>query len=204
MKTLYVMAGLFAVWMPMAASANDLEWSAELGLNVAASSGAVETTANTAVELSYAGAFVGGEIETLFQDPTDKAEITLTLGYTFDIGADTALTASYSRIFLDNSGFSSHEIGAALDFPISSNVGGTFEIVHDLTASTTDYSLGAEFGLGNGFTAEALIGHDGTEVYGETGLSYDFNDTLSAGLVVELSQSASPVFNFGLTIGFGS
>jgi hypothetical protein len=190
--------------LPAAASANEVEWSAEVGGNIAASNGATETTANAAVELSFGGAFVGAEIETLYRDPADDAEATLTLGYSFDLGNDMALTTSYSRIYLDNSGFSSHEAALALDFPIAEGVGGTFEIVRDLTGKSTDISLGAEFGLGNNFTGEALVGYDGTDIYGEAGVSYDINDNVSTGVLVEFAENTDPVVNFGITIALGS
>ena len=203
MNTLYVMAGLFAFGLPVATAAQEFEASSEIGVNVASSGGgSAETTANIATELSFGGAFIGGEIESLYQDPADKAEITLSFGYSFDLGNDFALTASYARIYLDNSGFGSHEIAAALDFPIGGNVGGTLEVVHDLTAVNTDVSLSAEFGLGGNFTGAALVGYDGTATYGELGVSYDITDNISTGIVVELAQSASPVYNFGVTVGF--
>lgn len=205
MKMNYLLAGIVALGLPAAASAEKLEWSGEVGLNVATSSGGTtETTANAAVELSFGGAFVGGEIETLYKDPTDGSEITLTLGYSFDLSDSTALTVSYSRIYLDNSGFSSHEAAIALDFPIVGDTGGTLEVVRDLTAKSTDISLGAEFGLGGNFGGEALLGHDGTDIYGELGVSYNINDNVSVGFLTELSESAKPVYNFGFTIGFGS
>ncbi len=200
-----LLAGVIALGLPAAASANELEWSGEAGINVASSSGGTaETTGIMIVELSYGGAFVGAELETLYQDPADNAEITLTLGYSFDIGTDTALTASYSRIYLDDSGYSSHEVALALDFPITGDVGGTLEVVRDLTAKSTDVSLGAEFGLGKSFTGEALVGHDGADIYGEAGISYGITENVSAGVLIELSESAKPIYNFGITVAFGS
>jgi hypothetical protein len=202
MQTL--LAGVLMLGLPAVASANDVEWSGEVGVNAATSDGATETTANAAVEMSFGGAFIGAEVETLYQDPADNAEFTVTLGHSFDISNDTALTASYARIYLDNSGFSSHEAALALDFPITGDAGGTLEVVRDLTAKITDVSLGAEFGLGNNFTGAALVGHDGAIVYGEAGLAFEISENVSAGLLVELEDGAKPVYNFGITIGFGS
>ncbi len=204
MNKQYILAGALALGLPAVATANEVEWSGEVGLNFATSNGANETTANAAVELSFGGGFVGVEIETLYQDPADDAEATLALGYSFDVSNDVALTASYSRIYLNNGGFSSHEAAVALDFPVAGDVGGTLEIVRDLTGKSTDVSLGAEFGLGNNFTGEALVGHDGADIYGEIGVAYDISDNVSAGVLVEVANGVDPVFNFGFTIGLGS
>lgn len=203
MKTLYLLAGLAAFGLPTLAQAQSIETSSEIGVNIASSGGgAIETTANIATELSFGGLFVGGEMETLYQDPTDKAEITLTLGYSYDLGNDFALTASYARIFKDQSGFASHEIAASLDFPVSNLLSGTFEVVHDLKAVSTDVSLAAEFGLGGNFTGEALLGHNGTAVYGELGVSYDITDNISSNVLIELAANKTPVYNLGVTFNF--
>lgn len=204
MNTKFWLLGVLALAQPTIVTANELEWSGEAGVNVANSGGASETTGTLIMELSYGGAFIGGEVETLYRDPADDAEITLTLGYSFDIGTDMVLAASYSRIYLDKSGFSSHEAALALDFPITQNIGGTIEVIRALTGKTTDVSLATEFGLGNGFTGEALVGHDGSANYGEAGLSYDLRENVSIGYLVELAEGAKPVHNFGITFGFGS
>jgi hypothetical protein len=203
MKSLYALAGLVALGLPATALAQEIEGTTEIGLNIATSSGGnAKTTASIETELSFGGAFIAGGLETLYQDPTDSAEITLTLGYGFDISDNVAITASYSNIFLDKSGFSFHEVAVALDFPIGESISATFEVVHNLTGSSTDYSLAAEFGLGNSFTGEAVVGHDGTEIYGEAGISYEINETISTGFVVELTESASAVYNVGFTVEF--
>lgn len=165
-KTL-LLSGFIACAVPVMASANEVEWSGEVGLNVAHSSGTTETTANGALEMGYGAAFVGLEFETLYKDPADDVEITLSFGYAFDLGNDVALTASYARIYLDQTGFSSHEAGLALDFPVSGNIGMTLEAVRDLTADSTDFSIGAEFGIYDGVTGWLLAGNDGTDNYGE-------------------------------------
>ena len=202
MNTQYLLAVAFALAFPAVASAGEVEFSSEIGINLASSGGSTETTATIATEMAYNGFFFGAEMETLYKDPADDVEVTLSLGYSFDIGTDTAVTLSYARIYLDNSGFSSHEIAAALDFPISENVSATAEVVRDLTGKSTDISLGAEFGLGNGFTGGVLAGHDGTDKYAEAGLSYDITDNVSAGFLVEVAEHTKPTYNFGLTYSF--
>lgn len=200
-----LLAGAVVLGLPAAASAAELSYSGEASVNVAATpGGTTETTADVLVELSYGGLFFGGEIETLYKDPADAAEITLTLGYAFDLGNDMELALGYSRIYLDKSGFASHEVGAALSFPITGTIGGTLEVVQDLTAEATDISLGAEFGLGGAFTGEVLAGHDGTDIYGELGVSYGLSENVSAGVLVEVAKGAKPVYNFGITVGFGA
>ncbi|MGH1577007.1 hypothetical protein [Planktotalea sp.] len=203
MKAFCALAGVIALGLPVATSAQEIEASSEFGVNVATSGGGTtETTASLGTELSFGGAFIGGSVESLYQDPVDKAEVTLTFGYGFDLGNDFALTASYARIYLDKSGFASHEVAVALDFPVSDNVGGTLEVVHDLTADNTDVSLSTEFGLGGNFTGAALVGYDGAATYGELGVSYAFNDNISTGLVVEMAENTPAVYNFGVTFGF--
>ena len=202
MNTQYLLAGALALALPSVASADKVEFSGEIGINVATSGSATETTANLVSEMSYRGAFFGAEAETLYKDPADDAEITLTLGYTFALGSDAEVTVSYSRIYLNDSGFSSHEAAVALGFPVSDNVSAGVEVVRDLTAKSTDISLGAEFGLGNGFTGEALVGHDGTDNYAEAGVSYEITDNVSAGFLLEVAEHTKPTYNFGLTYSF--
>ncbi|UYV36603.1 hypothetical protein N4R57_16595 [Rhodobacteraceae bacterium D3-12] len=130
MKLHYLLASVATLALPAAVSAAELSYSGEASVNVAVTSGGTtETTADVIVELSYGGAFVGAELETLYKHPADDAEITLSLGYSFELGNDMALTAYYSRIYLDKSGFTSDEVGLALDFPISGNIGATLEVV---------------------------------------------------------------------------
>ncbi len=202
MKTQYLLAGALALALPSVTSANEVEFSGEVGINLATSGGSTETTASAAAEVSYGGAFFGAEMESLYKDPADDIEVTLTLGYSFELGSDTEVTVSYSRIYLDNSGFSSHEAAIALGFPISDNVSAGVEVVRDLTGKSTDISLGAEFGLGNGFTGEALVGYDGADSYAEAGVSYDFSDNVSAGFLLEVAEHSKPTYNFGLTYSF--
>lgn len=88
MKSLYALAGFVALGLPATALAQEIEGSTEIGLNIATSSGGnAKTTASIETEQSFGGAFIAGGLETLYQDPTDSAEITLTLamGSTFQI-----------------------------------------------------------------------------------------------------------------------
>ncbi|WP_417600229.1 hypothetical protein [Pararhodobacter oceanensis] len=204
MNKTYCLAGVLSLLLATSASAQEFGWSAELGANLAHSGGTSEPTANGAVELTFGGAFVGAEFETLYQDPTDNAEFTLSLGYGAELAPDVALTGTYARTYLDNSGFDSHEVGLALDFPIMDRTSGTFEVVRDLTARATDVSFGAEFEANDRFTYSALVGHDGADVYGEAGVSYAFNEMTSASFLIEVAEGAKPTINLGLTIALGS
>lgn len=197
-----LLAGVVALALPAAASANEVEWSGEVSANVAHSGGTTETTVYGGVEVAYGGAFAGLEIESLYKDPADNAEITLSFGYTFDLGNDLALTASYARIYLDQTGFSSHEAGLALDFPLSGDIAATLEVVRDLTADATDISLGAEFGIYGAFTGWLLAGNDGTDNYGEAGISYGVNDNVTIGYLLEFAENAQPTHNFGIAYSF--
>lgn len=197
-----LLAGAVALALPAAASANEIEWSGEVSANVAHSAGTTETTVYGGIELAYGGAFAGLEIESLYKDPFDNAEITLSFGYTFDLGNDMALTASYARLYLDKSGFASHEAGLALDFPLSGNVGATLEVVRDLTADATDISFGAEFGLYDAVTGWALVGNDGTDNYGELGVYYDVSENVTIGYLLEVAENVQPTHNFGVAYSF--
>ena len=202
MNTQYLLAGAIALALPAVASAGEVEFSSDIGIKIATSGGSVETTGLITSEVAYNGFFFGAELETLYKDPSDNAEITLALGYTFDLATDTALSLYYARIYLDDSGFSSHEVGAVLEYPIAENASGIVEVVRDMTGNAYDVSLGAEFGLNNGFTVGGLIGHDGTDKYAEAGVSYDITDNVSAGLLLEVADHTKPIYSFGMTYSF--
>lgn len=198
-----LLVGVVACAMPAAAAhANQIETSGEVGFNIAHSDGTTETTASIATEVAFSNAFFGMEAETLYKDPADDAEITFSLGYSFDLGKDVALTASYARTYLNNSGFDAHETALALDFPLGQDIGATIEAVRDIDAKATDVSLAAEFPLGERFTGAALVGHDGTDKYGELGVSFDITENVSAGVLLEVVEHTKPTFNFGIAYSF--
>lgn len=197
-----LLAGVVVCALPAAVQADQIETSGEVGFNIAHSDGTTETTFAVATEVAYGNAFFGMEAETLYKDPTDDAEITFSLGYSFDLGNDVALTTSYARTYLNNSGFDADEVALALDFPLGQDIGATIEAVRDIDGKTTDVSLAAEFPLSDRFTGAALVGHDGTDKYGELGVAFDITDNVLAGVLLEVAEHTKPTFNLGIAYLF--
>lgn len=205
MKSLSAAALLaMTVALPGAVSAQGMEWSGEVGLNVAkAEGGNTETTVNGAVELSFGNAFVGIEGESYDGDPADDFEYTLSIGYNFDLGSDVEATLSYARIYKNNSGFDDHEVGLAFGFPVADGVDGGIEAVYAIDGEELDVSAGLEIGLTDKLSTALLFGSAGGTAYGEFGISYALTDNLSAGFLLEFEKGAPHTFNVGVTYAFG-
>ncbi|MEZ5716096.1 MAG: TorF family putative porin [Paracoccaceae bacterium] len=152
------------------------------------------------IEAEYGGFYLGVWASGVRFAP-DKAEIDPYLGYRGEVGK-LSYDLTYTRTTYDSTGFWSDAVALKLGVAVSDAVTLSVRDSYDFTNDWNQISLSGDFALTDKFSLSLLGGHDdglgGT--WGEVGVSYALNDTVSIGASVQKNEFASAIF--AATISF--
>lgn len=164
-----------------------------------------ENTGELKAEISYKGFHTGLVLTSLYQDPADDFETEWSLGYGGDITETLSWDITYARIWLNRSGFDSHEVAFELSLAMSDALSGAAAVIVDPETRLADYEIGLEYAITDRWTIGGLVGRSDRDdnTYGEIGVEYAFNDQTSAELLWEDTSDGDPVLSFTLAYEFG-
>ncbi len=208
MRRTILMMAVLALPVVQPAIAQDLEITSTLGLNI---------SSGTANGLTYAGTTVKGSVEaaiggftgeiwigSLYQDPADKAEIELSLGYGGDITEATNWGVTYTRYFLNNSGDQGYDLALAFESALSDSVTATVETVYAPKSKELDTSIGFDFAVTDQVSLHALAGfNDGTnETYAEFGLDFALDNATTLSVLYEDGEQSAGALTLSISRDF--
>lgn len=194
-----------------AAHAEDLELGGTLQFDsVYEEDGGFQHAENT-VQLSLKGEFRGAEleleVESLEDSDPDAAEITLTLGYGGDLRDGLGWSASYSRSYLDVSGWDEQELALGLSAELGDGAVGEIKATHDLEEHTNEIELGLELEPSDTLAFGVVVGHSQADdgLFGEFGVTYSVTDAVAFEALYERAAdesgklTLSAIWSFSLT-----
>ncbi|MCC1493650.1 hypothetical protein [Cognatishimia sp. F0-27] len=167
----------------------------------------LENTVEAAFEASRDGLSFGLELASLANDPIDKTSLDLVLGYRLeDLRGGAEIALSYTRSYLDRSGWDGHKTSFEMSAPIADGLDASFGLEHDLTDRALEVTLGLDYASEGPWSFGLQLGKtkpDATHS-GELSASYEINDQLAVELLYEHGDADPNLLTVSLIYGFGS
>lgn len=152
---------------------------------------------------AYAGAALGGAFAGFWIGSLpDDFEYELSLGYGMDIG-EVALAATTTAYFTGDGGYGSQDIALEAAYGITDAVELGAGISYDFDSEMVDVSAGLGYDFADSWNAAALVGHDGTGIYWEAGVTYGFAESAWIGLLYEDSDYDPSTITLSVGYDFG-
>jgi hypothetical protein len=193
MKHILLGLGASLALLPVAASAEGVNLSGGVAV---ATSYDLTTDSNTEAEypLSFymqaeKNGFYGqlwfGSLPSGF-DP-DQFEIDVIIGWGTEFSNGLGLDLSYAAYFLDDSGYDTAELIAALSYGLTDSLSGSFEVGYDVENDETYAEVGLDYALTDSWSLQALIGTEtaGDSTYYELGATYAITDEVAFNILYE-------------------
>lgn len=193
MKHILLGLGASLALLPVAASAEGVNLSGGVAV---ATSYDLTTDSNTEAEypLSFymqaeKNGFYGqlwfGSLPSGF-DP-DQFEIDVIIGWGTEFSNGLGLDLSYAAYFLDDSGYDTAELIAALSYGLTDSLSGSFEVGYDVENDETYAEVGLDYALTDSWSLQALIGTEtaADSTYYELGATYAITDEVAFNILYE-------------------
>lgn len=189
----YLLVGASLALLPVAASAQGVTISG--GVAVATS---YDLTANSGAEAEYPLSFYMQAESNGFYGQLwfgtlpaaaapDQVEIDVILGYATEFSNGLGIDVGYAAYFLDDSGYSTAEIYAALSYGLTDQLTGSFEVGYDVEIEETYAELGLDFAITDMWSVQGLVGTESAtnSTYYELGVTYAITDEVAFNVLYE-------------------
>ncbi|MWD26430.1 hypothetical protein E0K89_002965 [Aquicoccus sp. SCR17] len=207
-RPLGLMAGL--VLLPASAAlAEEVSFAATIAANAAYDTDGGLSYSGASIEgsgeMSYYGFHTGLWFETLPDDPADNAEIELSFGYTGALPGEAEWDVTYTRYYLDESGYQGHDIALGLGAPITGRLSGAVAAIYEPEGETVDFEAALEFAATDKWTFSALAGKSEADdnLYTELGAGYALTDQVTVGALYEDADDTDGTLTFSVSYAFG-
>lgn len=117
----------------------------------------------------------------------DKVEMDVILGYATEFSNGLGLDLSYAAYFLDDSGYATSELIAALSYGLTDSLSGSFEVGYDVEIEETYAEIGLDYALTDVWSLQGLVGTETAtdSVYYELGVTYAITDEVAFNILYE-------------------
>lgn len=117
----------------------------------------------------------------------DKVEMDVVIGYATEFSNGLGVDLAYAAYFLDDSGYDTAELIAALSYGLTDTLSGSFEVGYDVEAEESYAEIGLDYALTDVWSLQGLIGTEtaGDSVYYELGVTYAITDEVAFNILYE-------------------
>lgn len=122
----------------------------------------------------------------------DQFETDVILGYGTELSNGLGLDLAYAAYFLDDTGYATAELIAALSYGFTDKLSGGLEVGYDVEIDETYTEISLDYALVDKWSLQGLLGYEtaGKSTYYELGATYAITDEVAFNLLYEDDDTA--------------